>query len=276
MKISIVTLTYRHENYIRQAIESVLLQSGDFELELIIADDNSPDNTPQIVNDIIQSNPKAEAFIKYTRHANNRGVINNFNWALNQCTGKYIALCDGDDYWTDSLKLRKQIDFLEANSSYAGCFHNTMIRNENEINPSLKPWRDYYKQTFFLEDTISELALFHTSSFLFKREFLVFPKWFSEVQSVDMALFTIIASKGPLYRIEDNMSVYRKNETGITNCIKENEYHTNRIELFKYFKSFLNGKENEKIKIVSDFHKKQLKKNKKTSLKNKLNQIFKT
>lgn len=275
MKISIVTLTYGHENYIRQAIESVLLQSGDFELELIIADDNSPDNTPQIVNDIIQSNLKAETCIKYTRHANNRGVINNFIWALNQCTGKYIALCDGDDYWTDPLKLQKQIDFLEANSTYTGCFHNTEIINEIEFNPLLKPWRTYTKNDFRLKDTLSTTSLFHTSSFMFRTATLKIPSWFKEVQSGDMALFTIIASQGPLYRIDDNMSVYRKNQNGITNSINQIEYHTNRIKLFEYFKSFLNGRESEQNKMISGFHKEQIKKLNKTSLKSKLKQIFK-
>jgi glycosyltransferase involved in cell wall biosynthesis len=275
MKISIVTLTYGHENYIRQAIESILLQRGDFELELIIADDNSPDNTPQIVNDIIQSYPKAETIIKYTRHVNNRGVINNFIWALNQCTGEYIALCDGDDYWTDPLKLQKQLDFLEANSTYTGCFHNTETINEMESNPILKPWRTYTKYDFTLKDTLSATSLFHTSSFMFRTAKLKIPSWFKEVHSGDMSLFTIIASQGPLYRIDDNMSVYRKNQNGITNSINRIEYHSNRIKLFEYFNSYLNGRESEQSKMISDFHKEQLKKLNRTSLKKKLKQIFK-
>jgi glycosyltransferase involved in cell wall biosynthesis len=110
--VSVIMITYKHEQFIAKAIEGVLMQKCDFEVELIIADDCSPDKTEEKVFQIIKNHPK-NSWIKYTKHKTNKGMISNFNWALNQCKGKYIAMCEGDDYWTDPLKLQKQVDFLE-------------------------------------------------------------------------------------------------------------------------------------------------------------------
>ena len=110
-------ITYKHEAYIKEAILGALSQDVDFAVELIIADDNSPDDTAQIVSDIASRHPNGK-WIKYTKHNKNKGMMPNFIWALNQCSGKYIALCEGDDYWTDPYKLKKQVDFLEGNDNY--------------------------------------------------------------------------------------------------------------------------------------------------------------
>src|SRR5690554_114420 len=97
--ISVVMITYGHEKYIHKAIEGVLMQQGGFDVEFIIADDHSPDNTEDIVKNIKNTHPKASC-IKYTKHPVNKGMTQNFSWALKEATGKYIALCEGDDYWT--------------------------------------------------------------------------------------------------------------------------------------------------------------------------------
>ncbi|MCB0457416.1 MAG: hypothetical protein KDC91_06695, partial [Flavobacteriaceae bacterium] len=108
-----------------------------------------------------------------------------------------------------------------------------------------------------------------------RRNLSLFPTWFSKVQSGDMALFTIIASQGPLYRIDAPMSVYRKNAAGITNAIQKEEYHTNRIKLFSYFEEYLEGREQEKINEVIHFHQQKLKKLQPTSLKNRIKKFLK-
>ena len=105
--VSVIMITYKHESYIAEAIEGVLKQECDFELELIIADDCSPDSTEQIVKEIINNHPNGH-WIRYTKHQTNLGMINNFIWSVKQSNGKYLALCEGDDYWTDPLKLQKQ------------------------------------------------------------------------------------------------------------------------------------------------------------------------
>ncbi len=135
--VSVVMITYGHEQLVKQAIEGVLMQQCDFEVELIIANDCSPDNTDSVV-DQLKKNHTNSSWIKYTRHTTNKGMTSNFIWALEQVTGKYIALCDGDDYWTDPLKLKKQVDFLEENTGYSLCCggyisQNTITDEKKEI-----------------------------------------------------------------------------------------------------------------------------------------------
>lgn len=267
-KVSICIQTYQHVNYIKQCLDGVLQQKTNFPIEILLGEDASTDGTREICIQYAKENPQKIRLFLHHRE-NNISIDGNptgrFNFVYNllHARGKYIALCEGDDYWTDPLKLQKQVDFLEAHPGYVGCFHNTDMINEMEMHPTLKPWRNFDKQKFVLEDTIATRALFHTSSFVFKREALLLPNWFTEVQSGDMALFSIIASQGLMFRINETMSVYRKNETGITNNISTDKYHSGRIKLFKYISSFLNNEIKEKTNTVISFHKKQLNKKKK-------------
>ena len=123
-KVSVVTITYGHEKYIAETLDGILMQQYDGPVEFIIANDNSPDATDEVVKKYFLENPAPSNFeIKYTKHETNKGMMPNFIWALEQATGKYIALCEGDDYWTDPLKLQKQVDFLESHPDYSVTFH---------------------------------------------------------------------------------------------------------------------------------------------------------
>ena len=128
--VSVVMITYGHENYIKQAINGVLMQECDFEVELIIANDCSPDTTDLVVKKIIEEHPNRN-WIKYVKHKTNLGMMPNFIWALEQTKGKYIALCEGDDYWTDPLKLQKQVDFIESHPDYVLIHSDFFIKNSN-------------------------------------------------------------------------------------------------------------------------------------------------
>jgi glycosyltransferase involved in cell wall biosynthesis len=112
--VSVCMITYNHEQYIAQAIEGVLFQQCNFAFELIIGEDFSIDNTYKICEEYANNN----SLIKLLPSIQNHGMMPNFIRSLNSCSGKYIALCEGDDYWTDPLKLQKQVDFMEANAEY--------------------------------------------------------------------------------------------------------------------------------------------------------------
>ncbi|MBP92710.1 MAG: hypothetical protein CMC55_01185 [Flavobacteriaceae bacterium] len=131
--LSVFVITYKQEDYIEQAIRSILNQETRFDFELIISNDCSPDNTSTVIQSIM-SNHSRGSVMRYFEHKENLGMYGNFMFALNQCQGKYVAICEGDDYWTDSLKLQKQVDFLEANSDYEVCFTNTQIvDSQNQV-----------------------------------------------------------------------------------------------------------------------------------------------
>ena len=129
MGVNIVMITYNHEKFIREAIEGVLMQKTNFEYELIIANDCSIDKTDNIINEFINAHPKGNR-IRYYNHKKNLGMMPNFIFAIQQCKDKYIAICDGDDYWTDPYKLQKQVDFLESNPDY-GLVHTNCEENVN-------------------------------------------------------------------------------------------------------------------------------------------------
>lgn len=145
--VSIVMITYGHEKYIEEAINGVFIQQTDFPVELIIANDCSPDSTDEVVENLLSQAPE-NVNIKYTRHESNLGMMPNFIWALQQAKGKYIALCEGDDYWTDPLKLQKQVDFLEENEDFGLICTNYQTTNDGTIktkdNTELLPFDILY------------------------------------------------------------------------------------------------------------------------------------
>ena len=118
--LSIVTITYNHEPYIAKTIESVLMQQVTFPIEYIIAEDCSTDNTRKICQTYVEKHPD---IIRLITSGSNVGAIENERRAFAAAKGKFIACCEGDDYWTDPLKLQKQVDFLEAHPNYSACFH---------------------------------------------------------------------------------------------------------------------------------------------------------
>lgn len=127
--VSIVTITYNHEPYIRKCIEGVLMQKVNFLIEFIIAEDCSTDGTLAICKEYAEKYPE---LIRLITSENNVGAIANERRAMKAAKGKYIAFCEGDDYWTDPLKLQKQVDFLEKNPEYSVCFTRYQLFNENQ------------------------------------------------------------------------------------------------------------------------------------------------
>src|SRR5215831_15832736 len=124
MILSVCVITYNHEEYIAEALEGVLKQVTDFPFEVVIGEDKSADRTREICESYAAKYPQ----IRILPPEENMGMMKNFWRTWKACQGKYIAYLEGDDYWTDPLKLQKQVDFLEANPGYSTCFHNITMR----------------------------------------------------------------------------------------------------------------------------------------------------
>ena len=114
MKVSVVITSYNHEKYISQAIESVLMQKVD-ELEIIIGDDCSTDRTPEILDKYKKRYPDKIVILKDDK---NLGITKNLERCIKRTTGRFVAICEGDDYWIDDEKLQKQVDFLVSNKDW--------------------------------------------------------------------------------------------------------------------------------------------------------------
>ncbi|MCK9216989.1 MAG: glycosyltransferase [Firmicutes bacterium] len=221
-KISVCVITYNHEKYIRDAIESILAQNVLNDLEIVICDDNSNDGTYRICKSYLNKFP---SIIKLYKNNNNIGAIPNWVKALELCSGEYIAICEGDDYWIDPLKLQKQVDFLEANKEYSFCFHNTIVLFENKDHPPYLINKKTQKETLLLQDIINKWPI-ATASIVFKSEKLKIPSWYSSVYSGDYFLGLLLASKGPIGYIDKVMSVYRKQPTSLS-------YDTSISEIYR-------------------------------------------
>ncbi len=214
--LSICMITCNHENYLSMAIDSVFKQKMNFKFNVVIGEDFSSDNTAQICMDYKSKHPN---LIKLIINSGNMGILRNFIQTLQACKGKYIAICEGDDYWTDPHKLQKQIDFLEANTDYSACAHQATVVYENgEKDPHL--FNNLTAEFNFITKDLIGLRKFHTASFVFRAElFHSINNFPTNITSADRALFLLCAASGPIKYFPLPMCVYRKNEQGISGWI---------------------------------------------------------
>jgi glycosyltransferase involved in cell wall biosynthesis len=223
--VSVIMLTYKHELFLFNAINSVLNQICNFPFEIIIADDNSPDDTESIIN-LFKNHPRFN-FIKYTKHSKNKGYMMNFIWSLENAKGKYISYCDGDDYWLDMDKLNSQVKIIENNKSISCLGGNIKIinnRNENNLNTADQVNKHYiYNQNKIVElrDIINKkLTIFHTSTHLFRRDLIdlkLYKKLFGFSISADIPLLFLLGLKGDLVYIDKVYSVQNMISEGVSN-----------------------------------------------------------
>jgi len=207
--VSVLILTYNHEKYICQAVESALTQKTRFPTEIIIAEDGSTDRTKHILEPY-QSRPNTKLLLA----PKNRGVSTNFLNALRYCKGKYIALLEGDDYWTSKKKLYKQVRFLERNPKYSGCFHTSTIVDAKDEVISQKYFSSKQRE-FTQSDTIHRLySAYPTCSLVYKASCTTWtPGWFKH-HVTDEALDILLTEHGPLRYLPKNWAAYRIHSEG--------------------------------------------------------------
>lgn len=246
-KVSVVTITYAHEKYIEDTLRGVLMQQYDGPIEFIIANDNSPDQTDEVVKKFFDTHPIPENIeIKYTCHQENKGMMPNFIWALEQATGEYIALCEGDDYWTDPLKLQKQVDFLEDNEEYSMCFTNRSFLDENNILKTSSPLeRDYS-----VEDILKGFVA-HTLTIMFRNVDVIVKKvteFNFNVGDRPLTYFCSLAGKVKL--LKDDTAVYRYNGLGAWSSKKDDNLVYQNLKNLKQFHTLV-GINNYQYLLVS-------------------------
>ena len=170
-KLSVMIITYNHAKYIAQAIESVINQKTEYQIEIIVIEDCSTDGTQEI---ILQYKEKYPDIIATYLNPVNIGTNNPpaqkvFSEGFKKLKGDYIAILEGDDYWSSSDKVQKQISFLEANKDFVACSHNTVKIYEDK---SKEPHRFLYwentKQIHDINDFVAMTSFFHTSSIIYR------------------------------------------------------------------------------------------------------------
>lgn len=239
--VSIIMITFNHERYISKAIEGVLIQKTNFNFELIIGEDCSNDNTANIVNKYAQKYPE---IIKARFNNPNLGMMQNFIKTFDDCTGNYIALCEGDDYWTDPYKLQKQVDFLEANEGFAICHHNMQVIYEDGRKTHLSNPPEQ-KETTTIED-LAKGNYIHTPSCIFRNGLIkTFPVWFKDAPVGDYVLHMLNARHGMIKYMPDVMGVYRTHSGGMWNNCDFTTQVEMWVRLMDLMKNYFDPKINE-------------------------------
>src|SRR4051794_38349403 len=178
-KVSVCMTSYNQERFIRQAIESVLSQKTDFPIELVISDDSSNDGTGEICDEYANRFPDK---VRYINREKNLGMMANFIATLNECTGKYVAICEGDDYWIDDSKLQQQAYLMEKHPDVSLCCHGhlTIKQGRQVSTESLKgPDIRFLSGNDYLKRPVS-----HTASYFFRNSLRPhpFPDWYHDLK----------------------------------------------------------------------------------------------
>ena len=219
--VSVIVLTYNQEEFIEQNLLGIFMQEVNFTIELIISDDHSKDKTDSVIQNILTNTP-SHITVKYTSHKNNLGSTPNFYDALSKVTGKYLAFCEGDDYWTDKNKLQKQYDFLEQDPDYAMCFHQVInVSPDEKINQTLfanVEDRDYTAEEIYKHWLVHTTSVFMRSKVLNTKVFQTM-KMHPDLLYFDTILYMGASLIGKIKGVSETWSAYRRHEAGLSNGI---------------------------------------------------------
>lgn len=240
--VSVCCQTYNHKNYIAQAIVSFLMQKTNFNFEILLRDDASIDGTAEICKLYSEKYPTLIQLLAYKENQFQKGV-RPFLDNVKRARGKYIALCEGDDYWTDPYKLQKQVDFLEANPDYVFTFHDAVILNQKTGEKRIRIGDRKIDTTVDLRSLIIEKNI-PTASIVFRNVLIynTLPEWFSAISNGDYGLCVLLAEKGPGKYLPEAMSVYRVHDGGVWSGMKSEEVYLANLTFYNYLLYYFNDK----------------------------------
>lgn len=249
MKLGVLLITYNHEKYIAQAIDSILMQKVDFSYEIVVADDASTDKTRAIIQNYSDKNPGK---FKILPIGKNLGITKNYQRAFAACEGKYIAVLEGDDVWTSVHKLQKQVDFLDDHTDCSFCFNKLIIKEENSGIFKNQPSADFIdnKKILFASDLARVNFIGNFSACMYRK---------SIINSIDNSLYDlkvydwmvniVCAQSGPIGYLNEPMSVYRLHDGGSWSTKKDEEKENELMSLIDEYDKFLDGKFHEEFMI---------------------------
>ncbi|MBX7043045.1 MAG: glycosyltransferase [Ignavibacteria bacterium] len=237
MKVTVWMSAYNHAKYISRCLDSVISQKTDFEFDIVLGEDCSADDTRKIV---LSYKEKYPGKFKLYLPEKNIGMMRMDMATQPMCTGEYLALLNGDDYWTDENKLQIQADFLDRNTDTVMCFHKATVMNEDT---------GHEFETVYLEETDvlppESLLLGYNpimTPTVMMRNILPLPDWYCEMPYGDMLTYLLLAAKGKIRYIDKNMSIYRIHESGqwqgdslYNNLLKD-------LKFYRHMRGQVNGK----------------------------------
>ena len=240
--VSISCMTYNHKVFIRQCLDGFMMQRCSFKFEVLIHDDASTDGTQDIIREYETRYPNIikPIYQKENQYSKGKGV---FLLNIFRAKGKYIALCEGDDYWTDPYKLQKQVDFLESHPDYVMCSHkwNEFIEDKKEMvygNPV-----DVKEQgeTYDLNNFVHGKWCCQPLTVVYRRDALDLQHYRKYRNTKDITLFYVLLKQGKGFCFSDVMATYRIHSKGVwsgldLNCKRLQDFIT-KIEIYNVEKS---------------------------------------
>ena len=244
-KVSACIITYNQQDYIKDCLDGAINQVLDYDYEIVIGDDCSTDNTFRICQEYANKYPDK---IRFLSRDKNLGMAKNWIATIKECDGKYIAMCEGDDYWTDTDKLQKQVDILETNTDYVLSFHKVSVLKTN--GEFVEDFLTNVPQTYQDIITLAKQGNYiHTPSVVFRNIIKEFPFEFEQCPIVDYFLYMMLAEHGKLSYSEEKMCVYRFG-IGIYSGAQMRKKIENNLKLFTMLVSY--SKQNDIRKIFQE------------------------
>lgn len=216
--VSICCTAYNHVLFIRQCLDGFMMQKTTSRFEVLIHDDASTDGTQNIIREYEERYPDVIKPIYQTENQYSKGIRINLSYNFPRARGKYIAFCEGDDYWTTSDKLQKQVDFLENHSDYVMCSHRYKLyfQREEKMEDEIRPIADLLDgMSYDLSFLIRGGWLFQPLSVVFRKSALDLNKFLKYAIHIDAVLFYTLLKKGKGYCMPDVMGVYRIHDAGV-------------------------------------------------------------
>ncbi len=209
--VSVLIITYNHEHFVGQALQSALDQEPSEQVEIVVGEDHSTDGTRAVLLDFQRRYPSR---IRLLLRDANVGMNRNLAMTLAACRGRYIALLEGDDYWTRPDKLKLQVEFLDRHPDFSACFHNVAV-----VGDTSRPDRPFLKRSpgrvVSLRDVVSRQFI-PTCSTVFRAGLTApWPDWFFDFPMGDWPLHVMIAQRGPIGYLDLMMGAYRIHSGGV-------------------------------------------------------------
>lgn len=243
--VSVVCTVFNHQDYLEECLHGFVSQKANFKIEVLVNDDKSKDSSREIIAKYENKYPELFKCIYQQENQYSKGVDPWSDILFAKAKGKYIALCEGDDYWIDPYKLQKQVDFLEANPSFAMVFSGAETIIEDNLS-SYRKINSFDNDRIFTGQEILDTWIVPTASVIFRTKYLK-DNDYSKIKNEkfiyrDMPLFLYLSTKGKVYGFKDKMVAYRRHADGmsINSAIFDNfqkKYYTHLCEIINVFGS---------------------------------------
>lgn len=244
MMVSICCITYNQDGYIKDALDGFLKQKTSFPYEVLIHDDASTDRTAQIIREYAERYPDIIKPILQTENQYSKGLTNisgTFNFP--RATGRYVAMCEGDDYWVDEEKLQMQVDYMESHPDCSICFHSAEVQvlERAVTERQMRPFAG--NRVVAPEEIIDKRSGYPTASLLFRTEMVKdLPDFYVQAPIADIPLQLLAAARGYGYYIDRPMCVYRLGGAASwTSMMKQGDYEGKQQRYFQQMKAMYQG-----------------------------------